>query len=133
VSLIRNEFRSGPDPDRGSEGTGSDLLLHDFFERSVQRSPESVAVELPPGPGHPTRVVVTYAELAGQADVLARELRAWIVRESVVAILLPRDSTLLYAAQIAVLKAGASYTCIDPTFPMSGFGTCWKIPTLPSC
>ncbi|MEO6567256.1 MAG: amino acid adenylation domain-containing protein, partial [Opitutaceae bacterium] len=92
-------------------------LLHDFFERSVRRSPESVAIEVPPGPGHPIRARVTFAELARQADALAGELRPWIVRESVVAIFLPRNSALLYAAQLAVLKAGAGYTCIDPTFP----------------
>jgi non-ribosomal peptide synthetase component F len=34
----------------------------------------------------------------------------------VVGILLPRNGWLLYAAQLAVLKAGAAYTCIDPSF-----------------
>ena len=102
----------GPAPvrDRGGKGIGPDSLLHDFFERSVRRSPESVAVEIPPGSGHPIRVQVTFAELARQADALARELTVWIVRESVVAILLPRNSALLYAAQLAVMKAGAGYT-----------------------
>lgn len=33
-----------------------------------------------------------------------------------VCILLPRDSTLLYTAQLAVLCVGAAYTCIDPSF-----------------
>jgi non-ribosomal peptide synthetase-like protein len=37
--------------------------------------------------------------------------------ECVVAIMLPRNSDLLYAAQLGVLKAGAAYTCIDPSFP----------------
>ena len=31
--------------------------------------------------------------------------------------MLPRDSDLLYTAQLAVLKAGAAYTCIDHAFP----------------
>ena len=44
-------------------------------------------------------------------------MRASIVGECVVAILLPRDSSQLYAAQLAVLKAGAAYTCLDPSFP----------------
>ena len=33
------------------------------------------------------------------------------------AILLPRRSEHLYGSQLAVLKAGAAYTCIDPAFP----------------
>ena len=33
------------------------------------------------------------------------------------AILLPRDSEHVYLAQLAVLKAGAAYACIDPSFP----------------
>jgi non-ribosomal peptide synthetase-like protein len=37
--------------------------------------------------------------------------------ECVVAILLPRSSEHIYLAQLAVLKAGAAYTCIDPLFP----------------
>jgi non-ribosomal peptide synthetase-like protein len=36
-----------------------------------------------------------------------------------VAILLPRTSPDAYIAQIAVLKAGGAYTCLEPTFPDS--------------
>ena len=41
----------------------------------------------------------------------------FVLRECVVSILLPKHSHHLYVAQLAVLKAGAAYTCLDPSFP----------------
>lgn len=60
---------------------------------------------------------MTYPEIDGEADALAARLRAFVQVESVVAILLPRNSHHAYVAQLAVLKAGAAHTCIDPAFP----------------
>ncbi|MSU34442.1 MAG: amino acid adenylation domain-containing protein [Pedosphaera sp.] len=93
------------------------LLLHEFFRRSARRWPDRVAVDVPPGTGRPERSVTTYAELDRSSDALASILRPFIAGECVVAILLPRNSCGLYAAQLAVLKAGAAYTCLDPSFP----------------
>ena len=98
-------------------GGSAPLLLHDFFERSAERWPERIAIDIPPGNGRPGRCLVTYAELARRADALALLVSPFVERECVVAILLPRHTPLLYAAQLAVLKAGAAYTCIDPAFP----------------
>ena len=92
------------------------VLLHQFMERAVARRPTAVAVDVPPGGGRPARIQVTYAELWRQSAVLAEKLQTHIGRECVVCILLPRDSALLYAAQLAVLRAGAAYSCIDTTF-----------------
>ena len=96
---------------------GPHLLLHEFFERAASRWPEQVAVDVPPGAGRSERSLVTYAELARQAAVLARLVQPHVTGECVVGILLPRDSAWLYAAQLAVLQAGAAYTCLDPLFP----------------
>src|SRR5262249_52617567 len=93
-------------------------LLHEFFERAVQRWPERTAIDVPPASQRPERRLVTYAELNHRSDALAHHLRAFVREEEcVVAILLPRDSEHLYLSQLAVLKAGAAYTCIDPAFP----------------
>ncbi len=92
-------------------------LLHEFFVRAARRWPDRTAVEVPPGPYRPARRRTTYAELDRQSDALALLLRGAVSGECVVAILLPRSSSHLYAAQIAVLKAGAAYACIEPTFP----------------
>ncbi len=93
-------------------------LLHEFFARCAARGPNRIAVDVPPNPaaGRPERVLVTYAELDRRSNGLAAQLAAHVHGECVVAILLPRDADA-YAAQLAVLKSGAAYTCIDPQFP----------------
>ncbi len=92
-------------------------LLHGFLDASARRWPDQVALEIPPGRDRPTRTSLSYAELAQRSDALARALRPFVQGECVVAILLPRTDEQLFIAQLAVLKAGAAYTCLDPTFP----------------
>jgi non-ribosomal peptide synthetase-like protein len=92
-------------------------LLHEFFVRAATRWPDRTAVEVPPGHGREGRRSTTYAELDRESDALAGRLRTLVFGECVVAILLPRTSAHLYAAQLAVLKAGAAYACIEPSFP----------------
>jgi non-ribosomal peptide synthetase-like protein len=91
--------------------------LHRFFEAAAREWPDAVAIDVPPGRSRPERLLVSYAELERRARAIAGCLRALVTRECAVAIMLPRDSDLLYAAQLAVLKAGAAYMCIDPAFP----------------
>ena len=93
------------------------LLLHQFFDHAARRWPGRIAVEVPPDSGRPVRSFTTYAELAREAHQIAALLGAMVTGECVVAILLPRQSCHLYAAQLGVLHAGAAYTCIDPAFP----------------
>ena len=106
--------RSCPSWTKGDADRG---LLHEFFRQSARRWPDRVAIEVPPGGGRPDRSLTTYAELDSSSDALAAILRPFIPGECVVAILLARNSPWLYAAQLAVLKAGAAYTCLDPMFP----------------
>jgi len=96
-------------------------LLHEFFERAATRWPDHVAIEVPPGLGRPERSVVTYAHLNQRADALAAVVRQRSPGECVIGIQLPRTSEHLYVAQLAVLKAGAAYACIDPAFPDAQF------------
>ena len=105
---------NGPEAIRGLGVKG---VLQEFFRQTVERWPERVAVEVPPGRGHPERAFTTYAQLDLASEVLAGRLQPWVTGECVVGILLPRDSSALYCAQLAVLKAGAAYTCVDPAFP----------------
>ena len=93
------------------------LLLHHFFDHAARRWPARIAVEVPPDSGRPVRGFTTYAELARETHQIAALLGAIVTGECVVAILLPRQSHHLYAAQLGVLHAGAAYTCIDPAFP----------------
>jgi non-ribosomal peptide synthetase-like protein len=96
---------------------GAPILLHQFFEDSVRQWPNRTAVDVPPGPGRPERRLTTYAELALQADAVSGALCGNVGRDSILAILLPRDSERIYSAQLGVLKAGGAYASIDPSFP----------------
>ncbi len=92
-------------------------LLHEFLAVAAARVPQAVAIEVPAGRGREQRQSLTYAELAALTDRLALHLAPRLQSERIVALLLPRTSPMLYAAQIAVLKAGGAYTAIDPSFP----------------
>jgi non-ribosomal peptide synthetase-like protein len=92
-------------------------LLHELFDQVAGRYPNHLAVDVPLGFPSLERTQITYAGLEAQANVLALRLAEMIHGECVVAILLPRNSHWLYAAQLAVLKAGGAYTCLDPAFP----------------
>ncbi|HSB08175.1 MAG TPA: amino acid adenylation domain-containing protein [Blastocatellia bacterium] len=93
------------------------LFLHEFFERAALRYPRGTALDIPPGIDRPDRRVFTYSEIERQANALANHLRKFVASECAVAILLSRNTEHLYISQLAALKAGAAYTCIDPTFP----------------
>ncbi len=92
-------------------------VLHAFLAEVAARNPGGTAIEVPPARARPERQVMTYAELAALTDRLALHLAPKLEAERIVALLLPRTSPMLYAAQIAVLKAGGAYTAIDPSFP----------------
>src|SRR5262245_55190138 len=93
------------------------MLLQDLFANSVRQDPGRMAVDVPPGDGRAARQTATYGELAAMAAKVARRLLPFVDRECVVAVLLPRDSADLYAAQIGALQAGAAHACFDPSFP----------------
>jgi non-ribosomal peptide synthetase-like protein len=91
--------------------------LHGFLAAAAARTPDRAALDIPPGPGRPERQVMPYRDLAAASDRLALHLAPSIAPEAIVPILLPRTTPLLFVAQLAVLKAGAAYTCLDTAFP----------------
>ncbi|MBX9737266.1 MAG: amino acid adenylation domain-containing protein, partial [Phycisphaerales bacterium] len=92
-------------------------LLQEFIDLTAGAHPAVIAVDVPPGPGRPDRIVRTYAELVAEADALAATISPLVSPDDVVGVLLPRSSHWVYVAQLAVLKAGGAFTCIDPVFP----------------
>jgi non-ribosomal peptide synthetase-like protein len=94
-----------------------DDLLHGFFRRAARLHPGRTALDVPPGRGRPERRTLTYAQLDARSDAIAARLRGLVPPEGLVAILLPRDTPDLYAAQLGVLKAGGAFVCIDTSFP----------------
>jgi non-ribosomal peptide synthetase-like protein len=92
-------------------------VLHSFFQATVDRWPDTIAIDVPPGPGHAARQQVTYRELDQLAARLADRLGPATTGERIVATLLPRTLPWAYAAQLAALRTGAAYTCIDTAQP----------------
>ena len=87
-----------------------DETISTLFEKQVKKSPKDLVLvfhdkELP------------YGELNKKANSLAKYLRnLGVTRNDIVGIMLPRSLELIIA-MLAVLKAGATYIPIDPSFP----------------
>jgi amino acid adenylation domain-containing protein len=92
-----------------------ELCLHQLFEQQVERTPENVAVLFEQGQ-------LTYAELNGNANKLARYLqRLGTGPESVVGICMERSQATVISL-LAVLKAGGAYMSLDPSQPVERLG-----------
>ena len=94
-------------------------LLPQVFAASVARYPHAIAIDVPPGRDRPDRQTLTYAELDARVQALAERIAARIIGldEPIIALLLSRGTVWLWIAQLAVQRAGAAYTCLDPAFP----------------
>jgi len=92
------------------------LLLHEVFSRAAARHGARAALEIPAADGRP-RAVATYAELDERSNAIARRIASSVGADQLVALLIDRDSLDLFAAQLAVSKAGAAFVSIDPSLP----------------
>ena len=117
---ISNLPKLGQSSTQGLSGQAG--VLHDFLQPAVVRTPGAIAIDVPPGQGRPERQTLTYAQLDAAASRLAGHLAPRIKGEAIVALLIARNSPLLYVAQIAVMRAGAAFTCLDPSFPDDRLG-----------
>jgi amino acid adenylation domain-containing protein len=92
------------------QATPRERLVHSFFERNAILSPDAIAVEA-------GGTSVTYRELDVRANRLARHLVALGAGpDRCVALLIPRSIEFAEAV-LGVLKAGAAYVPIDPSWP----------------
>ncbi|MGJ7420700.1 AMP-binding protein, partial [Streptomyces cinereoruber] len=87
-----------------------DASLVERFEEQVARFPERVALI----DGERS---ITYAELNTAANRWARHLSSYGLRRGDMAGVLLERGADFAAAVIAVVKAGAGYTLLDPDFP----------------
>src|SRR6185436_19544357 len=92
----------------------SNLTLHELFERSAQRHPESVALSW-------AGRALTYRELDERADRLAHRLAHRLAALEVgpevrVGLCLERKPEMVVSL-LAVLKAGGAYVPLDPSHP----------------
>ncbi|MCA9126851.1 MAG: amino acid adenylation domain-containing protein [Planctomycetales bacterium] len=85
-------------------------LLHEFFEEQARKTPDQLAVVC-------GIEQLSYGELDARASQLEQRLRICGVRcGSFVAIFMPRTIDLIVAL-LGVLKSGAAYVPMDPTYP----------------
>ena len=94
------------------------ILVHHLFEAEAERAPEAVAVIVPSaGSDQTAEERLTYRELNQRANQLAHVLRSQGAGPDVrVGICLERSPEMIVAV-LGVLKAGAAYVPLDPTYP----------------
>ena len=86
-------------------------LAHEYFERAVDRAATRQALRC-------ADIRWTYAELESRANRIAHALRArGVGRGALVGLALARGPDMI-ASVLAVLKAGAGYVPLDPSFPV---------------
>jgi amino acid adenylation domain-containing protein len=87
-----------------------DACIHTLFDEQAARTPNEVAFVY-------DGAQITYSELACRANQLAHYLQAsGVGPETLVAVCLERSLELAVGA-LGVLKAGAAYVPLDPTYP----------------
>ncbi len=88
----------------------SEMCLHQLFERSVEASPDKVAMVF-------AGDTLTYADLNRRANQVARYLQKLGVGPDVlVAVLLERSLDMIVSI-VAIAKAGGAYVPLDPSYP----------------
>jgi amino acid adenylation domain-containing protein len=90
--------------------------VHVQFEQQVDRTPEATALIYPDPDGAEQRA--TYAELDQRANRLAHHLMAQgVARGDLVGLCIDRSIEMV-VTQLAILKTGAAYVPLDPSFPV---------------
>jgi amino acid adenylation domain-containing protein len=86
------------------------LLLHELFEAQVERTPQRTALRV-------GATTLSYAALNTRAARMAQALRSrGVIRGQRVGLCIERGADML-AAVLGILKAGAAYVPLDPSFP----------------
>jgi amino acid adenylation domain-containing protein len=89
--------------------------IHELFEAQVERTPDAVAVIF-------DGQELTYRELSGRANQLARYLGKLGVGPEVLVGICMERSLAMVIGLLAVLKAGGAYLPLDPTYPEERLG-----------
>jgi amino acid adenylation domain-containing protein len=88
-----------------------DKCIHQLFAEQVQRDPGAVAVTF-------GDLQLTYGELNGRANQLARYLRMLGVGPDIMVGLCAERSAEMIVGLLAILKAGGAYVPLDPEYPL---------------
>jgi amino acid adenylation domain-containing protein len=84
--------------------------LSELFEAQAERTPTEIALAF-------KDQVLTYGELNGRANMLARRLRRQgVIRDVLVGVLMERSVEMVIGL-LGILKAGGAYVPLDPHYP----------------
>src|SRR5207244_6356837 len=84
--------------------------IHELFEAQVKQRPEAIAVVF----GNAT---LTYHELNCRANQLARYIESFgMTKNALIGVCLGRSAEMIITL-LAILKAGAAYLPLDPSYP----------------
>ncbi len=92
-----------------------DKCVHQLFEEQVEKTPEAVAVEF-------GDKKLTYRELNAKANQLAHHLRTLGVGPEVLVGICVERSLEMIVGLLGILKAGAAYVPLDPSYPRDLLG-----------
>jgi amino acid adenylation domain-containing protein len=84
--------------------------VHELFEAQAERTPERIALRF-------ENQHMTYRELNSRSNQLARHLRNLGVGPDALVAIYAQRSLEMVVGLLAVLKAGAAYVPVDPTYP----------------
>jgi L-aminoadipate-semialdehyde dehydrogenase len=116
LSNIRNESSGIPDPTSDLGWSDYRGAIHDIFSANAARIPNEVCVVETASETSPERVF-TYRQINEASNLLAHHLvHNGIVRGDVVMVYAYRGVDLVVAV-MGVLKAGATFSVIDPAYP----------------
>ncbi|HEX2270345.1 MAG TPA: amino acid adenylation domain-containing protein [Pyrinomonadaceae bacterium] len=94
----------------GVTDMNANKLVHQLFEEQVARTPEAIAVVF-------NDRTFTYAELNQRANQLARYLKRHHAQPETLVAFHLNPSFDLVVAVLAILKAGAAFVPLDPSYP----------------
>lgn len=94
----------------GEAPSGPQSCIHRLFEMQAERVPDAAALQ-------DGAAYVSYAELNGRANRIARYLRAHGVGPDMAVGVYMHRSAELVASVLAVLKAGGCFVPLDPDYP----------------
>jgi amino acid adenylation domain-containing protein len=106
------EFMNGPDANYPQEKT-----FHQLFIQQAQRSPDRLALHMAHRTHRSHQSHLTYGELNYQSDCVAYNLQSKGVMPGDIVALSMEPSIHMIISLLGILKTGAVYLPIDPTFP----------------